>query len=244
MGRLQFLLTALVLSTPAFSGNIILNGGFETNGGPGSSSFAGWTVVNESGSGGSWYVQTGTTSPTSGFPVSAPTEGNFAAMTDSSSPGSQVLIQAFTVPAGAVSVILSFDYFLNNLGPDYVPGSDLDFNDSPNQQASVDILSATAGAFDTTVLLNVFQTQSGDPLQPGTYQTLTADITATVAAGGTFQLRFAEVDSLQTLNFGVDNVQIDVTVPEPSGIALSAAGLVLLAWRAGRGRRAPDRGIG
>jgi hypothetical protein len=236
MGNLRLILTALAVAAPAFSGNVIVNGGFETNGGAGSSTLSGWTVVTEAGSSGSWYAQTGVLSPTNDLPVSAPTEGSFAAMTDSSGPSSAVLIQDFTVPAGATSIILSFDYFLNNLGPDYLPAPDLDFNDFPNQQARVDILSAVAGAFDTTVLMNVFQTQSGDPLQPGAYQTVTANLTSLLAAGGTYQLRFAEVDDLQTLNFGIDNVQINVNGPEPSTIGLSAFGLLLVGWRLRRRR--------
>ena len=215
--------------------SIIVNGGFETNGGAGSSTFTGWTVTNESGSGGSWYVQTGTLSPLNGLPVPVPPEGSYAAMTDASGPSSQVLIQDFTVPLDATSVTLSFDYLLNNLGPDYVPGGDLDFNDSPNQQARVDILPSADGAFDTSsVLLNAYRTQSGDTLQPGAWETFSEDITSAVSPGGTYQLRFAEVDDLGQFNFGVDNVQINVntgSVPEPSTVALSAAGLVLLGLR-------------
>jgi hypothetical protein len=225
----------MVAVLPAMASSIIVNGGFETNGGAGSSTFTGWTVTNESGSGGSWYVQTGTLSPLNGLPVPVPPEGSYAAMTDASGPSSQVLIQDFTVPLDATSVTLSFDYFLNNLGPDYVPGGDLDFNDSPNQQARVDILPSADGAFDTSsVLLNAYGTQSGDTLQPGAWETFSEDITSAVSPGGTYQLRFAEVDDLGQFNFGVDNVQINVntgSVPEPSTVALSAAGLVLLGLR-------------
>jgi hypothetical protein len=68
-------------------------------------------------------------------------------------------------------------------------------------------------------------------LQPGAWETFSEDITSAVSPGGTYQLRFAEVDDLGQFNFGVDNVQINVntgSVPEPSTVALSAAGLVLL----------------
>ena len=223
----------IVLAWPAMATNIIVNGGFESNGGSGTSTFTGWTVTSEAGSGGSWYVQSGTASPLNGFPVPTPPEGSYAAMTDSMNPSSQVLIQDFTVPANATSVTLSFDYVLNNLGPDYVPEDDLNFTDpNSNQQARVDLLPSTAGAFDTNdVLLNVFQTQSGDTLQPGVYQPFSEDITSAVSGGGTFELRFAEVDDLGYLNFGVDNVDIDVetnSVPEPSTAALSAVGLLAL----------------
>lgn len=175
----------MVAVLPAMASSIIVNGGFETNGGAGSSTFTGWTVTNESGSGGSWYVQTGTLSPLNGLPVPVPPEGSYAAMTDASGPSSQVLIQDFTVPLDATSVTLSFDYLLNNLGPDYVPGGDLDFNDSPNQQARVDILPSADGAFDTSsVLLNAYRTQSGDTLQPGAWETFSEDITSAVSPEG------------------------------------------------------------
>jgi hypothetical protein len=226
----QSLFLLALAAAPAFSDSIILNGGFESNGGTGSSTFTDWTVVSEAGGGGSWYVQTGTTSPLNGFPVTSPTEGTYAAMTDAGGPSSQVLLQSFTVPVGAISISLSFDYFLNNLGPDYVPGTDLD---SPNQQARVDILTSGAGAFDVgaSVVDTVFQTQSGDPLQPGAYQTLTVDLTGVLTPGASYQLRFAEVDDLGELNFGVDNVQLDVVTPEPAAFAFTALGLSLLAGR-------------
>jgi hypothetical protein len=222
-------LSLLASAAPFLSGGAITNGGLESNGGAGTSIFTGWTVDTEAGGGGSWYVQTGTSSPISGFTVPLPTEGSFAAMTDSTGPGTQVLIQTFTVAPGVSSVTLSFDYYLNNLAQDFFPNSDIDYTDGyPNQQARVDILSAGAGDFDSAVLLNVFQTQSGDPLQPGVYQTLTMDITSTVAAGGTFELRFAEVDNQQTLNFGVDNVVVEINAPEPATWGFISAGLLAI----------------
>lgn len=227
-----------VLASPFMSGGAITNGGFESNGGAGTSSFTGWTVATEAGGGGSWYVQTGTSSPISAFTVPPPTEGSYAAMTDSTGAGSQVLIQSFTVAPGVSNVTLSFDYYLNNLAQDYFPNSDLDYTDAyPNQQARVDILASGAADFTSSVLLNIFQTQSGDPLQPGVYQTLTMDITSTVGAGGTFELRFAEVDNQQTLNFGVDNVILNITAPEPASWGFISAGLLaILALRHRRDR--------
>jgi len=69
---------------------LIANGGFETNGGAGSSIFASWTVLTETGSQGTWYAQTGTGTPVNAFPVAAPPDGSFAAMTDGAGASSQV----------------------------------------------------------------------------------------------------------------------------------------------------------
>ena len=75
----MLLLAALsyVFSTPAQAG-LISNGGFE-------SGFSGWTRADQFGSDGTFFVQTGPSSPVNGFSVPAPPEGSKAAMTDSTS---------------------------------------------------------------------------------------------------------------------------------------------------------------
>jgi hypothetical protein len=107
----------------------------------------------------------------------------------------------------------------------------LDFTGSANQQARVDILSTGATAFTTTtgVLQNLF-TGSDPGTNPHSYTSYVFDLTSLLGGGGTFQLRFAEVDNQLFLNQGVDNVILDVTtgVPEPSyGLAVGV-GLALL----------------
>jgi hypothetical protein len=64
------LITFAVCAHHARAVELITNGGFEAGGG----SFAAWTVVNQAGSfpGSNWFIQSGTVSPTSGFPVPAP----------------------------------------------------------------------------------------------------------------------------------------------------------------------------
>jgi hypothetical protein len=109
----------------------------------------------------------------------------------------------------------------------------LDFTDGANQHARVDILSAGASAFDTSAgVLRNFYLGTDPGANPHAYTNDTFDITSQVGSGGTFQLRFAEVDNQNFLNLGVDNVSINFTpagVPEPSGIALAALGLTGLA---------------
>jgi len=116
--------------------------------------------------------------------------------------------------------------------------STLDFSTPVlNQQARVDILFGSAGAFSVLpadVLLSAFQTNPGDPLVSG-YTHHTVDVTALLNShvGTPLTLRFAEADNVFTFQLGVDNVDIDVNaaaVPEPSSWllavwALSAIGL-------------------
>src|SRR5437660_5710084 len=188
--RLPLLIVAgLQLTLPVTqAANIVVNGGFETNGGAGTSSFAGWSVVNQANGSGSWYAQTGTLSPLTSNAVQAPPEGAFAAMTDQQSPGSHALIQSFTVPVGG-PITLSFSLYINNAtnhpGPFVSPNS-LDYTVTPNQQVRVDLLTNAAGAFDlgSAVLFNPFHTNSGDALvQP--YKTYSFDISPFVTAGVT-----------------------------------------------------------
>ena len=88
----------LLAASAAFAGTsqLIVNGGFENG-------LTGWTVVNEAGSDGSWYVQSGTASPRGSFTVPTPPGGTYAAMTDSTGPSSTVLYQTITVPTCVTS---------------------------------------------------------------------------------------------------------------------------------------------
>jgi hypothetical protein len=136
-------------------------------------------------------------------------------MTDQSGPGSYALLQSFTVDPASI-VTLSFDLFVNNLASGFFTPDSLDFNTIPNQQARVDILTAGAGAFDlgSSVVDNVLTPTENSP----GYVHYSFDLTNALGDGGTFQIRFAEVDNQFYFNLGVDNVSIQASpsvVPEP-----------------------------
>ena len=215
----------LLLTAVDVRADLITNGGFE-------SGFAGWNHFNQLGGSGDWFIQSGTTSPAVGLPVPAPPGGMHAAMTDSTAPGSHALLQAFIIPLGSSSVVLSFDMFRGNRDGDYAAPNSLDFNVFPNQQARVDILTAGAGAFDLggAVVDNVFKTTPGSTRIDPSYQHYSFDVTQAVIAGQTYQLRFAETDNQAVFELGVDNVSITTTsaaVPEPSAVFLPATCLAL-----------------
>ena len=187
----------------AFQGtNIVLNGGFESNGGVGTNVFTDWTVENLFGGTGDWLVQTGTASPMNGFPVDPPPEGAFAAMTDQPGPGTHVLHQVLQVPAAGV--ILTCEVFVNNLAGVYFNPGSLDFNVFPNQHTRIDIMDPAAPIDDVGagVLLNMFVTNPGAPAVIP-YTLVTADLTP--FAGLPVRLRVAEVDNQGNMNVGVDN---------------------------------------
>jgi hypothetical protein len=190
--------------------NIVLNGGFESNGGVGTNVFADWTVENLFGGFGDWLVQTGSTSPLNGFPVDPPPEGNFAAMTDQTGPGSHVIHQVLAVPPAGV--ILSCQVYVNNQAVVYSNPASLDWNVLPNQQARIDIMNPAAPIDDVGagVLLNMFATPPGTPpVIP--YTTVTANLSP--FAGTSVRLRIAEVDNQGFMHFGVDNCSsVDVPV--------------------------------
>jgi hypothetical protein len=234
--------TCLVVALLIFGGmaklsaaptELITNGGFETG------TFAGWTVTDQAGGSGSWFVDTpGTTTPLSGSATLPGGAGTFYAVSDQTGPGTHSLTQAFTVPWPTLSATLSFDMFVNDwdAGPLINPAG-LDYTAVLNQHARVDILSAAASPFDTGagVLANFYL--GVDPgIDPHSFTPYTLDITGIVGAGGTFQLRFAEVDNQLFFNQGVDNISIlTEPVPAPGAILLGCIGVGLVGWlRRGR----------
>ncbi|MEO8592485.1 MAG: hypothetical protein ABI759_04115 [Candidatus Solibacter sp.] len=231
---------ACVLSSHAF-GAVIVNGGFEAG-------FSGWSRADQLGSDGTFALQTGIVSPVNGDPVPSPSGPATAAMSDAQGPGAHALYQDFTIPTPvAAGTMLTFDLFIGNRNTAFFSPATLDFSTPAlNQQARVDILLAgtdplSVGSSD--VLLNVFQTNPGDPLVSG-YATHSIDITALLNAhvGTALRLRFAEVDNVAAFQLGVDQVDI-VTgaaagVPEPASWLLAASALALLSARRRLGGRA------
>jgi hypothetical protein len=209
---------------------LITNGGFE-------SGFTAWTRADQLGSEGTFFIQTGTASPVNGFTVPPPPQGVQAAMTDAMAGGSHVLYQDFVVPVTFNTAVLSFMLFVNNLAGEFFTPGTLDWaTPTLNQQARVDIVSASADPFSVAagdVLLNAFATAVGDPATSG-YLLYTIDLATLFSAnaGQTLRLRFAEVDNVLPFNLGVDDVRIAVdaaAVPEPGTLLLGLAALLALA---------------
>jgi hypothetical protein len=219
---------AAVAAFGADGPNLIVNGGFEQNGGLATSIFTGWTVFNQVGSSGSWYAQMGTTpSPQmhdcTDVIVPEPPSG-FAAMTTQSKPGSHILYQDVAIPSGANSVTLSFDLYLNSLSV-FVVQPTLDYLVRPNQQFRVDVMDPSAPVMDTGagVLATLFQTRVTDEPADAAYSRHRYDLSS--FAGRTVRLRFAEVDDGDCFSAGVDNVSITV-----DSCPASAPGSVALAF--------------
>lgn len=215
---------------------LITNGNFETG------NFTGWNLANQvnpadTANQDHFYISTpGANTPFQNFPTASnPQGGNYYAVTDSNNPGAHALIQSFTVPFHVIKLTLTYQMFVNDqsgFGPvidpsglDYTTGGT--FND--NQQARVDILTSGASSLSTAsadVVKNFYD--SVDSTNPAPYTTYSYDLTGLLTAGQTYQLRFAEVDNLGTINMGVDNVSISAFSP-PVPEAGSFAAFTLLA---------------
>ena len=103
-------LLGLGITQSAKANQLIANGDFETG------TFANWTVVDQVGGSGSFFIDTpGTTTPVRSFATAAnPSGGSFYAVSDQGGPGCHVLLQSFTIAPGASNVQLTFQMFVNN----------------------------------------------------------------------------------------------------------------------------------
>ncbi|RTL43862.1 MAG: PEP-CTERM sorting domain-containing protein [Burkholderiales bacterium] len=238
-----FVRTAIAAATFVFSAaasaaptQLISNGDF-------SAGLSGWTVVNQANGSGDWYLSTvGSNTPVSSHSTSGTGGSGNYAVTDQTGPGSHVLFQNFTVGAGASSVIASFSMFANdwsNVGP--INAGNLNFSPARNQHARVDILKSSANAFSVSasdIIATLIAPMVDQGNDPHDFLSYSFDITSAVAAGGSFMLRFAEVDNQSYFNVGIDNVSVLAnTVPEPMSLALVGGALLGLA-AARRTRRA------
>lgn len=232
-------LALATLSGGAAAFELVQNGGFESNGGAGTSTFANWTVVDQAGGSGSYFVQTGTTAPPlNPITVPVPPQGTFAAMSSQSGPGSHILYQDIAIPAGT-SVQFSALVYVNNQAAAFATPASLDYTVSPNQQARIDIMDPAAPVDSVTagVLRNVYQTAVGNPLVSG-YTVVAADLSQ--FAGSTVRVRIAEVDNQSFFQFGVDAVSVSASAPVPTlgewalvalTLMLAAAGVAALRRR-------------
>lgn len=212
-----------LFSSPGLAGELVSNGSFEINAGPGSESFQNWTIVRQSGSLGGFFAQTSTDAPLVAFTVPTPPVGSYAAMSDQVGPSSSVIYQDVAIPVGATSTF-SIRLFVQNQADNYFAPATLDYTMVPNQQVRIDVMSPLAPLFSVNsgVLRNLFVTTPRPNTSPKlpeaqSYLVINSDLTA--FAGQTVRIRIAEVDNQQGLNVGIDSASINfsgsTTVPSP-----------------------------
>ncbi|HEY6771403.1 MAG TPA: hypothetical protein VI035_03025 [Solirubrobacterales bacterium] len=240
-GRLAgFAVVVALLAAPAGAGAaIVSNGDFETG------SLSGWQVMETPDPGEGWFAYSGSSSPLNDFPIPAPPQGNFAAITDQGGAGLHLLYQDVSLPpAGSVNQLSLFVYY-DSSAPIFSPDN-LDFADGPNQQYRVDVLKPGApidSVASSDVLMTVFRTLAGDPQTLDPTQK-TADLAP--LAGQTVRIRLAEVDNQLFFNAGADavsvtsngftigkatrnkkkgNARLPVTVPDAGTLTVSGKGV-------------------
>ncbi len=235
----------------ASADELIVNGGFEAVG-VDEYDIQGWSNAEAGALGSVLLENDGLTNVSDRNNVGAAAGINYALL-DAYTLSNQALYQTFTT--GAVSsATLSFSMFVNNQSTNGTQIRDggtgsalLDFETGgsfdANQHVRVEILNAGAGTFatGTSDIAQTFYVGGsngssvigGDVANP--YVNYSFDVSALLATGGTYTLRFASVANEGQLQLGLDNVSLQVTpVPEPDTYAMLLAGLGLMGFVARR----------
>lgn len=251
VGLAWLLASGALFVNAANADELIVNGGFETTG-VDEYDIQGWNVA-EAGALGSVLLENDGVSYASGRNTVGVFSGVNYALLDAFTISNQALSQSFTT--GAVSfATLSFNMFVNNQSAngtqirdagtgsallDYTTGGSFD----PNQHVRVEIINAGASAFSTATA-DIAQTFyvggsngtsmiGGDVANP--YINYSFNVSALLATGGTYTLRFASVANEGQMQFGIDNVSLQVTpVPEADTYAMLLAGLGFMGFVARR----------
>lgn len=223
--RLGLVAAAVALgSAQAGANQLIANGGFEADAME-TYTPAAWSVAEDGQMGGVLATATNVSYAT-GTATPGAASGGFYGLVEAFAPSANALIQSFAAPQ-VTSAVLSFNLFVANPYGTAVDPAGLDYTvDGDNQHVRVDLLATQAGSFETgaTVLRSFDVAGAGS-----TWGSYSFDVTDILAAGGSYQLRFANVANRGELQLGVDNVSLEVTpVPEPETYALFLAGLGLL----------------
>lgn len=230
-------LAMLLVAPSAGAQELLTNGGFE-------SGLAGWTRQVWAGSNGDLRAVGAGPGFSSGLAQVGPRTGASYALTDQSGPGAYSLLQSFTLSATPTAATLQFALSVTSYATPTAAGTDFNpMAGSARQFARVDLFAgALADGFSSAAPLQSFYTGPASAATgPAPWQSFSFDLTALLAAPGTYTLRFVEVDNQGFFNLGVDDVSLMATgvstVPEPATVVLVGAGLAV-AGLARRRRRA------
>ena len=182
----------------------VINGGFETG------DFSGWSLV-DTGSG-SYYINDGTFTPSSGAGALPPISGNFDVVTNQGGAGLHMLSQPFVVPGSVQSAVVSWNDRIRNMSGVF---------SDPNQEFRVDLVDASLN-----VIQEIYSTNPGDPATQIGPNYREFDLTALLQtlSGQQVSLRFSEQDdmgffhvSLDDISFVIESINSVQTAGLPSG---------------------------
>ena len=192
----------LLFAAVALAGSSLKNGGFETGG------FTQWTTDRTAGSAGDWFVSEKRFTPLSGLSWKGPVEKEFAAVTDQTGPGANVLYR--TVKVGSKTSRISMILYYKNSASVFCNPTGVILDETADlcdQMYTVDILREGADPFSIDpgdIVKTVFRTSPSSPssMSPTKFS-------VTLSGAGNVILRFGEVDNQDFFNASVDNVTVN-----------------------------------